>query len=277
MIRERLDRAVANGDWMIMHPGATLQHLEFTRSDHRHILLDTDYQIPVGNSRPGPKCFEAKWFPEEGFRQEVQRAWDATADPVPDGVLPRLNLMHKALHAWDMQFLLKPKGQLQKAHKQLEQAMNGPLSDENERKAKEYANLVELLLEQEEIYWSQKSRVNWLQLGDQNTAFFHNIASARRKKNMINKLKDNDGNWVEGMELLKPLVYDYFSNLFSSEVQVIDQEVLEKITPRIITEMNEKLLAPFFVEDVKKAAFSIGDYKAPGPDGLHAIFYKKFW
>jgi hypothetical protein len=41
--------------------------------------------------------------------------------------------------------------------------------------------------------------------------------------------------------------------------------------------MNEKLLAPFSAEDVKKAAFSIGDYKAPGPDGLHAIFYKKFW
>jgi hypothetical protein len=41
--------------------------------------------------------------------------------------------------------------------------------------------------------------------------------------------------------------------------------------------MNEKLTAPFSVEEVKKAAFSVGDYKAPGPNGLHAIFYKKFW
>jgi hypothetical protein len=41
--------------------------------------------------------------------------------------------------------------------------------------------------------------------------------------------------------------------------------------------MNEKLLAPFSAEDVKKAAFSIGDFKAPGPDGLHAVFYKKNW
>jgi hypothetical protein len=41
--------------------------------------------------------------------------------------------------------------------------------------------------------------------------------------------------------------------------------------------MNEKLLAPFSAEDVKKVAFSIGDLKAPGPDGIHAIFYKRFW
>ena len=27
-------------------------------------------------------------------------------------------------------------------------------------------------------------------------------------------------------------------------------------------------------EEVKRAQFSIGDLKAPGPDGLHANFYK---
>jgi hypothetical protein len=41
--------------------------------------------------------------------------------------------------------------------------------------------------------------------------------------------------------------------------------------------MNAQLLAPFSPEEVKKEIFSIGDLKAPGPDGLHAIFYNKFW
>jgi hypothetical protein len=40
--------------------------------------------------------------------------------------------------------------------------------------------------------------------------------------------------------------------------------------------MNEKLLAHFSPEDVKKAAFSIDNWKEPGPDGLHAVFYKNF-
>ena len=36
--------------------------------------------------------------------------------------------------------------------------------------------------------------------------------------------------------------------------------------------MNQILMAPFSREEVKKALFSIGDLKAPGPDGLHAVF-----
>jgi hypothetical protein len=62
--------------------------------------------------------------------------------------------MHTALHAWDMQILRKPKRRLRKAQRELEKAMNGPISDDNEAKAKEMANLIELLLEQDELYWS---------------------------------------------------------------------------------------------------------------------------
>ena len=52
---------------------------------------------------------------------------------------------------------------------------------------------------------------------------------------------------------------------------------MEKIQPKVTDVMNDKLLRPFSAEEVRKAAYSIGNYKAPGPDGLHAIFYKKFW
>ena len=81
---------------------------------------------------------------------------------------------------------------------------------------------------------------------------------------------------MEGNDL-NPLIFDYFSNLFNSEVNDTDPGFLQKIQPRVTTAMNDDLSAPFTPDDVKKAIFSIGDLKAPGPDGIHAIFYKKFW
>ena len=69
---------------------------------------------------------------------------------------------------------------------------------------------------------------------------------------------------------------EYFTKLFTSEVQHPNQEVLSLVRKRVSNEMNNALLAPYTVEDVRKTLFDIGDLKAPGPDGLHAIFYKRF-
>ena len=40
--------------------------------------------------------------------------------------------------------------------------------------------------------------------------------------------------------------------------------------------MNDYLMAEFTKEEIKVALDSIGDMKAPGPDGMPAIFYKHF-
>jgi hypothetical protein len=66
-IREKLDIEISNGDWVTMHPGEVLQHLQYTRSDHRPILLDTNFMEVVVMSRAVPKRFEARWLRESEF------------------------------------------------------------------------------------------------------------------------------------------------------------------------------------------------------------------
>ena len=65
--------------------------------------------------------------------------------------------------------------------------------------------------------------------------------------------------------------------MFSSVVVHGNVNVLIIVKARVSDYMNEALLAPYTAEEVIKALFSIGDIKAPGPDGLHAIFFKKYW
>ncbi|KAK2658726.1 hypothetical protein Ddye_005259 [Dipteronia dyeriana] len=52
---------------------------------------------------------------------------------------------------------------------------------------------LEELLDREELYWKQRSRVDWLLERDRNSKLFHAKASARKKKNIISMLVDDDG------------------------------------------------------------------------------------
>jgi hypothetical protein len=73
------------------------------------------------------------------------------------------------------------------------------------------------------------------------------------------------------------MVQQYCEGLFTSEVNEIDDTVLNDVHRRITDDMNRDLTAPFSPEEIRKALFQIGDLKAPGPDGMHAIFYKNYW
>ena len=107
--------------------------------------------------------------------------------------------------------------------------------------------------------------------------FFQNYATQRKRRNNIKYLIDDSGVKHEDRDTIKLLVQNYFMNLFSSEVAQVDPAVLGDVASKVTGSMNQDLLAPYTREEVKKALFSIGDLKAPGPDGLHAIFYKRFW
>lgn len=47
------------------------------------------------------------------------------------------------------------------------------------------------ILQQEEVFWHQKSRVQWLTCGDGSTKFFQNSTIIRRKRNKIEGLMDD--------------------------------------------------------------------------------------
>lgn len=68
---------------------------------------------------------------------------------------------------------------------------------------------VDRLEEQIDLYWRQRAHANWLRFGDQNTTYFHNSCTSRKRRNRIGKpQKENEGWAVEGEK--KELITNYF-------------------------------------------------------------------
>ena len=135
------------------------------------------------------------------------------------------------------------------------------------------------LLEQEEIYWRQRSRVSWMRDGDKNTKYFHAFCNQRRQTNLIHGLRDDAGVWQTDKCKMTKIAVQYFQNIFTSskpEVGAINS-CLDGMEGVVTEEMNMSLLEDFTSDEVSVALKQMYPTKAPGPDGMSAIFYQTYW
>lgn len=66
------------------------------------------------------------------------------------------------------------------------------LTEDEGRQESELHLALDHLLNQEELYRKQRSRVKWLKEGDENTKFFHTVANGRRNRNFIPRIMDGE-------------------------------------------------------------------------------------
>lgn len=131
-----------------------------------------------------------------------------------------------------------------------------------------------LILQQEEMLWLQKSRIEWLKLGDNNTRLFHTSTMVRRRRNKIHMLKESKGRWVEGREELKTMAI--YTNLFKSD----KCSPLTFITGQFpVKEAQQQGVwkAEFSMEEIRKALKETGSWKASGPDMYQPGFFQRTW
>lgn len=132
-------------------------------------------------------------------------------------------------------------------------------------------------LREEELFWRQKCREEWLRAGDRNTKYFHNCVKGRRVQNRILMLLDNLGNehFSEGAK--GNIAVEFYRDLFTSsnphDLEALFQGFQSSVTPA----MNNSLTRPVSADEIKCAAFSVNGSSAPGEDCLTGIFYQKFW
>lgn len=124
-----------------------------------------------------------------------------------------------------------------------------------------------------------RSRVSEIKDGDKNTKYFHHKASQRRLRNYIHGLYDERGVWRDDEEDVGWVIENYYNNLFTSSFPSDEalSDVLNVVTSNISAEMNVALCTRVCKDEVWEALRHMHPCKAPGPDGMHVIFYQRFW
>lgn len=129
----------------------------------------------------------------------------------------------------------------------------------------------------EEIYWRTKSRKQWLKDGDRNTAYFHACTKTRYSKNYITSIQDEHHNIHRGDKEVGEHAQAYFKKVYTSSKIPVSPIDFGDFTPTVTHDINDELTRDFEEKEIYDAVCSIGDDKAPGPDGLTARFYKSYW
>lgn len=132
-------------------------------------------------------------------------------------------------------------------------------------------------MKQEELWWAQRAKAHWLKNGDLNTKYFHKKASKRKRKNTITSIQDHSGATWQDSTKLHSIFLDYFQNIFDSSYSYFDNTIYDVVNNMISTHDYNFLNIPFIALEVKEASRNIKADSVPGPDGLTALFYHKYW
>jgi hypothetical protein len=175
-VKVRLDRVVACPAWSNLYPYYHVSHLTSSRSDHCPILLKLE-QKPAVSISGRPRRYEACWEREAALVDEVKTAWEGHNKPKDLGdVASNLSGVMDCLQSWSKRTIGSVSNRIGKLRKKLRKINMRNSVHEHQRK-KSIEMELDSLLEQEEIYWRQRSRISWLKEGDRNTRFFHQKAT----------------------------------------------------------------------------------------------------
>ncbi|KAL5568617.1 hypothetical protein UlMin_025192 [Ulmus minor] len=186
----------------------------------------------------------------------VRHAWSSTHLPhPPDQFLARVKHTKRALSIWNKCQFGKLQMEIAYVRTTLAACQNGIMNENNKERDKSLRRQLEELLKREELLWFQKSSVRWVLEGDRCTKFFFISTLVRRRHNKIEKIRLDNGVWLTSREDIRwPF----------------------KINSMRCMDNKNLLLIPDSTE-IKNVVFTMGDYKAPGPDGLPAVFFKTYW
>ncbi|KAL9659189.1 hypothetical protein QQ045_018665 [Rhodiola kirilowii] len=260
-----------------MFPNAKVTHVSTSTYDHDLLLIDL-FVYARCNMTNSFK-YEPMWLRRSDFSEVVKDAWERSGDD-SQPLSSRLRACGEMISKWNKEAYGSVQQRMKALKAKLENTRKVFRSDEM---VVEEANVAAELHKwrlREELLWRQRSRAEWLLKGDRNTNFFHVRASHGKKVNRIDKLRNDEGEWLTEESAIAYQIRNYFESLFKSSIEGDQIEWschLTGIPCKVPQVATDKLCEPVTEIEIKEAVFQMSPIKAPGLDGFSAIFYQKHW
>ena len=182
-----------------------------------HALLILQLSRPKHRQKRNRFRYEASWALENEYKDLIASAWGRHSGLVSgwDSIQQKLSRCKGYSIRWQQH----RNGPMQTSIKTLQNRLNvlqGEEGDLEGRETKMVKKELQLLLDQEDLKWRQRAKIDWLKLGDRNTKIFHACANQLKKTNQIYKIKDEQGNFWESQGDIEKAFVNYFSGLFST-------------------------------------------------------------
>ncbi|XP_058784180.1 uncharacterized protein LOC131658948 [Vicia villosa] len=133
--------------------------------------------------------------------------------------------------------------------------------------------------EHEESRMRQRTKLNWIRQGDDNSKFFFAYLKARQNKSCITFLQQENGEILTEQNDLEKEVLDFYGSLMGDRarrIQHIDISAMREGS-QLRLDQQIDLTCQVTIPEIEAALKGIGDYKSPGIDGFNAKIFKKCW
>lgn len=257
-IQQRIDRGVANSDWLTLFPHASITHLPIISSDHAPLLLNTS----TDNHNPKPFRFEDMWLDDKACFDIVHQGWNIPVSGSPSFKLhSKIKNVKTALKAWNSNDFGNCHKKVKEIKDQIISIQNLDKTDINLALDASLQVELDIWLHRIETLWMQKSKDKWLKDGDANTRFFHLTAIIHARNNRIISIKNmHDLVYSDRLGIGNCFINfynDLFLTDFMPDYNPFPENLDELCTPIISTDDNAILRSIPSADFIKKDSFQL--------------------
>ncbi|GJU23286.1 hypothetical protein Tco_1156628 [Tanacetum coccineum] len=274
---KKLDRVMGNIEFIDAFLDSHVVFQPYRNSDHAPAVLNIP-NLPF--SKPKPFKFFNFLVHKKQYRDIVSNAWNVASEGhMMYQIVTKLKTIKKPFRK-----LLHDQGNLNdrvnKLRIELDEVQKAFDLNPNDLSLKdEEAVYVQAFNEaklDEERFLKQKAKIEWLDVGDTNSAYFHKAVKSRNHRSRIDSIMDSNNIQVRGSKVAYVFVSHYHMFL-GSDMACNNLNMDGIFSKKVLADSFSNMARPITNDEIKKAMFRIGDDRAPSPDGFSSAFFKKGW